>query len=502
MTALRPYQLEVVERVEVLLDTTARPLIVAPTGSGKTVIAAELINRVVAKGGRVLVVAHRREIIRQTADKLIDAGLTPGIVLAGCEKELRTHAPVQVAGILTLNARAIRSNRMPMPAATVVIIDEAHHARAHTYQAVIDAYPDALIIGLTATPVRGDGRGLGNIFDQIIETPQVPDLIPPGFLVDCAVYAPVSKDIAKGVRISKGDFAQEHLGKHMNRPELVGAIVPHWLRHANNERTVCFASSVDHSIAIVDQFVQAGVIAEHLDGKTPKQDRDAILSRLAAGATKVVSNFGVLTEGWDCPAASVCILARPTKQPGLFRQMVGRILRPDAATGKTRALLLDHAGATWWHGFITDRMGWTLHVDKRAQNVTEKARTARGEKLRECPQCSAVMITPPCSQCGWKPAPRRGDDREYVDEELGLVVNGQVRRGELTRDEQFQFYRELRGYAAQRGYKDGWVFYKCREKGFTPPWDWKNSSPAQPSPAVAAWVRSRNIAFAKARGAS
>jgi len=389
-----------------------------------------------------------------------------------------------------------------MPAATLIVIDEAHHARAKTYQALINQYPDAIIIGLTATPVRGDGRGLGNLFNEIIETPQIPDLIPPGYLVDCTVYAPVHKDIAKGVRISQGDYAQELLGKHMNRPELVGAIIPHWFKHANNERTVCFASSVDHSIAIVRQFVEAGVIAEHIDGKTPKEDRDAILARLASGETKVVSNFGVLTEGWDCPAASICILARPTKQMGLFRQMVGRVLRPDPATNKTRAILLDHAGATWNHGFITDRMEWTLKIDERAENVTEKARRAAEEKLRECPQCSAVMITPPCFQCGWKPAPRRGEDRNFIDEELGLVTNGRAHAHEMSRDEQLRLYRELRGFAHERGMKsaDGWAFYKCQEKGFKPPWAWKeNYTPLPPSPAVASWARSRIIAFAKRR---
>ena len=498
--SLRHYQTDVADQVERLLGTAARPLIVAPTGSAKTIIGAEIINRVVARGDRVLVIAHTREIIHQTADKLIAAGVTPGIVLAGCESELRPMAAVQVASIQTLNARAIRSNRMAMPAATLLVIDEAHHARARTYSIIMRAYPDATIIGLTATPVRGDGRGLGNIFDRIIETPQIPDLIPPGYLVDCIVYAPVSKDIAKGVRISQGDYAQELLGKHMNRPELVGAIIPHWFKHAGNQRTICFAAGVDHSIAIVDQFVQAGVIAEHIDGKTPKEDRDAVLARLASGETKVVSNFGVLTEGWDCPAASVCILARPTKRMGLFRQMVGRVLRPDPATGKTRALLLDHAGATWNHGFITDRMEWTLHVDKRAENESEKKRAQAGEKLRECPQCQAVMIVPPCSQCGWKPAPRRGEDRDYLDEELGLVTNGNARAAQYSAQEREQWHGMLAHIAGERGYKPGWIAHKFKEKFGH--WPTSRNVPAiEPTPEVKSWVRSRNIAYAKRQAA-
>ena len=501
MTLLRPYQVEVVDRVERPFGTTAaRPLIVSPTGAGKTIIAAELINRVVARGGRVLVIAHRREIIRQTADKLIAAGVTPGIVLAGCERELRPMAAVQVASIQTLHSRAIRSNRMPMPAATLIVIDEAHHARAKTYQALINQYPDAIIIGLTATPVRGDGRGLGNLFNEIIETPQIPDLIPPGYLVDCTVYAPVHKDIAKGVRVSNGDYAQAHLGKRMNTPELVGAIVPHWFKHANNQRTVCFASDVDHSIAIVKQFVEAGVIAEHIDAKTPKENRDAILARLASGETKVVSNYGILTEGWDCPPVSVCILARPTKQIGLFRQMVGRILRPDPATGKTSAILLDHAGATWNHGFITDRIAWTLKTDKRAENVTEKSRRTGQEKLRECPQCSAVMITPPCMHCGSQPAPRRGQDRDFVDDELGLVVNGKAQAHRFSDQEKLTWYKMLIGEALRRGKNPNWAFYLFQDKfKHKPGWHWDRTA-LEPSFEVRAFVRSRCIAYAKARG--
>jgi DNA repair protein RadD len=206
---LHPFQATVVAEIEkAIASGQKRLLLVAPTGAGKTVIAAEIINRVVERGARVLVLAHRREIITQTRDKLVANGVKPGIVLAGLEDQLRPFAPVQVAGIQTLHARAIRSNRMPMPTATHLVMDETHRARASTYQQLLDLYPDAIIIGLTATPCRGDGRGLGNIFATMIEAPQVAELIDGGHLVRSRVYAPVDPDL-KSVQTQQGDYVSD-----------------------------------------------------------------------------------------------------------------------------------------------------------------------------------------------------------------------------------------------------------------------------------------------------
>jgi superfamily II DNA or RNA helicase len=499
---LRQYQSEVVARVEQLLGTTARPLTVAPTGSGKTVIAAEIINRVVGRGGRVLVIAHRREIIRQTADKLIAAGVTPGIVLAGFEKELRPYASVQVAGIQTLHARAMRSNKMPMPAATLLVVDEAHHARARTYQAVIDQYPDAPVIGLTATPVRGDGRGLGNIFTELVEAPQVAELIGLRHLVPTKVYAPVDKDVAKGVKTQTGDYVVSALSARMNTDELVGDVVADWLKHGQRRKTVAFACDVAHSVHIKNEFVDFDVRAEHIDGSTPKAERDAILARLKSGETEVVTNCMVLTEGWDMPEVSCCILARPTKQMGLFRQMVGRVLRP--AEGKKDAIILDHSGACWRHGFPEDPIAWPLQVDHRAENPAQ-AKRDRGEEpqLCECPSCKVLMTVPPCPSCGWIPAQRRGHDRDFVDGELGLVIGGKAQGLAYSEGDRMIFFRQLRAVQQMRGYKKGWAAHKFRDKhGHFPPWSYNELPPAIPTDATLRWVKSRNIAYAKRRAAA
>jgi superfamily II DNA or RNA helicase len=210
----------------------------------------------------------------------------------------------------------------------------------------------------------------------------------------------------------------------------------------------------------------------------------------------------VLTEGWDMPEVGCCILARPTKQLGLFRQMVGRVLRP--AESKVDAIILDHSGAVYRHGLPEDRIEWPLHIDHRAENPTQAKRN-RGEepKLRECPSCKTVMAAPPCGNCGWMPAQRRGHDRDFADGELGLVVNGKANAPQYSEGDKIIFFRELRAVQQMRGYKKGWAAHKFKDKfGTFPPWEWDGLPPIAPTDAILSWVKSRNIAFAKAQRAA
>jgi DNA repair protein RadD len=494
---LRPYQTDVIAAIEKAIAAGDRRIIlVAPTGSGKTIIAAEIAKRAVAQHHYVLFLAHRREIITQTRDKLITAGLSPGIVQAGLEKELRPQANVQVCAIQTLWARAMRSKSMALPPGTVLILDEAHHSCARTYQKIIAEYPDAVLYGLTATPCRGDGRGLGNVFERMIECPQVAALIEQGYLVKSRVYAPVPADIAKGVKTQSGDYIVSQLAGRMNTDKLVGDIVTHWHKYGENRATVVFGVDVAHSVHIRNEFGNAGVRAEHLDGSTPKGEREAILARLRSGETKVVSNCMVLTEGFDCPDIGCIVLARPTKQMGLFRQMIGRGLRP--APGKTDLVILDHSGAVYRHGLPEDHVVWTLDVDRRAENPAQAKRKAgEAPKLRECPQCHVLITKLPCGSCGWMPAPRAGRDRDFRDGELGLVIGGKAQAPIYDRAE---FFQQLRAVQQMRGYKKGWAAHKFKDKfGTFPPWSYNDLPPIAPTNTVLSWVRSRNIAYAKTR---
>jgi DNA repair protein RadD len=490
---LRPYQ-------ELLLDqvcnaTDKRILIVCPTGGGKTVVAAA---QMASSPRRALMVAHRREIVNQTSAKLTAFGVHHGVIQAGDDEKLRPMAAVQVASIQTLHARAIRSATMPMPLADLLIIDEAHHACAMTYRKVIEAYPDATVLGLTATPCRGDGRGLGGIFDTIIEAPQVPDLIEQGYLVRAKVYAPVDPDL-RGVKTRAGDYIETQLADRMDKDKLVGDIVTHWFKYGERRKTVVFACSVGHSIHIRDEFRRAGVRAEHIDGSTPIDERAAILAKLAADDIDVVSNCMVLTEGWDMPDIGCCILARPTKKMGLYRQMVGRGLRP--SPGKSDVVVLDHSGDVFRHGLPEDRVTWTLDPDRQATSPEHQKRLSSHEsKLLECSQCGHVRAGgKPCPDCGFLPQ-RPAEFVATAAGELGLVERGRasVSYGPI---EKAQWHGMLTAIAIERGYKLGWVGHKYREKFG----DWPRSrtvTPITPMPEVRSWVRSRQIAYAKARSAA
>ena len=395
MIDLRDYQRDIVERARLV----RRPCVVMPTGSGKTLVASEIIRGEADR--HVLFLAHRRELIHQAAAKLGEVGVNAGVILAG--EPTNAMSGVQIASVQTLWSRSFRSKSLELPPADIVFIDEAHHVRAHTYKAIIEKYPDAKIIGLTATPCRRDGRGLGNVFDALVEGPQVPELIAQGFLVGTKVFAPSKPDL-KGVHTRQGDYVESELAERMDKVELVGDIVSHWHRLSERRKTVVFATSVAHSVHLKDEFERSGVRAEHIDGSTPKGERDEILAEFARGDLKVVTNCAVLTEGWDSPSVSCIVLARPTKSPGLFRQMVGRVLRP--YPGKGHALVLDHAGAVFQHGFVEDPVIWTLDADKRTETPSQAARQLQpSSRLLECSQCSAIRAGgQACPQCGFLPA--------------------------------------------------------------------------------------------------
>ncbi len=480
----RPYQLEAVERArQVIRIGKMRVILALPTGGGKTVIASYIIARAVARGQRVLFLAHRRELIKQCFQKLIAGGLLPsqvGIIMAGIDAlgrasapfdadasaddlwkyhaRRRPMAPVQVASIDTLRNR-------PKPEAHLVFVDECHRALAKGYLDMQQAYPKAVHLGLSATPYRADGKGLGMAYDEIVTVATPMQLIGEGFLVEPEVYTVPAADLPdlKKIKIKGGDYDAEQLVAAVDREGLVGNIVEHWQKLAGDRRTVVFACNVAHSKHITERFLAAGVAAEHLDGETPTPERDAILARLERGETRVVCNCGVLCEGWDMPSVKCCVLARPTKSLGLYLQQGGRVLRPwENAT----ALILDHAGCVLEHGLPQEEREFSLDGQKRKKLAAPS--------VKMCEACYAIVpsATRFCPRCGVE---MRVDDGSGADENDPLVeADGSlVQVTAASEADKKAFFAELLTEAETRGYQPGWAAYRYKERmGIWPPKGW------------------------------
>lgn len=491
-STLRPYQISAVNDLRAsIIAGHRRPLLQAPTGSGKTIVAREITQAAVEKGSRVLFLAPRRELIFQTAAKLDAVGLPHGVLMAGVNPD--PTGRVQVASIPTLYSRCIKRNH-PLPPADLVLVDEAHLAITRSTLAVLDRYAGRPIVGLTATPARGDGRGLGEVFDDLVFGPSVAALVEGGFLVPQRYYAPYAPDLA-GVRIRQGDYEVRGLAERLDNAKLVGDVVTNWLRLASDRQTVVFAINIAHSMHLCERFVEEGVRAEHLDANTPNQERSEILQRTVAGETQVLCNCFLLSYGWDCPPISCAVLARPTKSLVLFMQMVGRVLRP--SPGKQDALILDHAGAVGELGFVDEEMPWSLDGKTKLGERLEEARKKEAKEPITCQQCHAVYSRQlVCPECGWKPE-RKGKPVDFLDGDLTEIKRGKrAKKRVYTHEEKRSWFSQLVRIGYERGYKNGWASNKYREKFGV----WPTSKPgpaAEVSPEVRSWVKSRQIAWAK-----
>ncbi len=381
---LRPYQQRAVDATRQAYREGARTiLLVSPTGSGKTRIAAEFVTgaRRSAVGGDVLWLAHRAELLTQARDRLMAEGVPRvGIIAPWAEPD--AGAPVQVASIQTLVVRLKSHGVSALPRARVVVVDEAHHVAADTYREVAGYYQGSVRLGLTATPERGDGRPMGDMFERLIVVASVRELMDAGHLVPCHTIAPSS---------SRKDLAEDPLRAYLDR-------VP-------GERAFVFCSGVAQAVELAERFEGAGVRSAVIAGKTTEEDRARILEAFRAGRILALCNVFVLTEGVDVPEASACILARGCDATGTYIQMVGRVLRP--APGKVRATLIDLRGVVHDHGLpdadrvyslegkaiSTAEKKPTIVVCKRCEGAFAQWRIEPGGG-RCCPECGAPAPPP------------------------------------------------------------------------------------------------------------
>jgi superfamily II DNA or RNA helicase len=451
--ALRPYQSRGEDYIRALFAKHQRVLAVSPTGSGKTVLFCSIIRQAMLKGRRVLVVAHTREIIGQTSKKL-DAYDVPHGIIMGDHWRHFPDLGTQVATIQTLVHRE-------RPPADFIVLDECQHCRSSTAEKLLEWYPKAPILGVTATPWRGDGKGLGEFFDAstVIATPA--ELMAQGHLVRYGGFSFEHPEL-RGVKMRGSDYEQGSLEMACSKVKIVGGIVEQWKLHAGGVRTILFAAGVAHSKLCVEAFRKAGVAAEHLDGETPAGERDAILARLASGVTRVLCNVNVLSEGWDCPAAACVILACPTKSIVRYLQQVGRVLRP--FDGKQRALIFDHAGLLLIFGGPDEDRDWSLTADVQFDNL-------KPPSIVQCPPpCGRIYLRSlgVCPECG-RPAPAPKASDEPAEREVEELLNArkiaieeiqQIRASSLKT--KAGEYKRLLAVAAAKGYHKRWAMHRFK----------------------------------------
>lgn len=453
---LRDYQLGLIDKVrDSIKRGNKKVLMVLPTGGGKTFIMAEIARRSVDNGHRVLAMMHRRQLVNQMSDRFNDYKIDSGIIMAGIETDL--DCKVQIGTIQTYYRRLqIYDVSNPFFVdASVIFIDEAHRSLSNTFQKTLSNYKEKIVIGVTATPCLASGKGMGKYYDDLIEGAGIQELIDLKYLVPGRYYAPSKPDLDK-IKTVAGDYDKKELGIRMNKQKLIGDVFENWSRLAGGMKTVVFAVNVKHSRALCDEFVKHGVDAEHLDAHSSEDRREEVLNNLIFGNTQVVCNVGLYTEGFDYPGMECIIIARPTKSMGLWRQMVGRGLRP--APGKTECVVIDHGACVDRLGFVEDDVLWSLE----GKDVAYKKKVVRKKEkhLMTCTECHYVFTGNRCPNCGMMVA----DYKKKIDAfDADLVEIGKNRK-KFTIEDKTEWYGMFEFYRRQKGYNPGWTAHKYREK--------------------------------------
>lgn len=456
---LRPYQDDAVSRLRESYAAGRRaPLFVLPTGGGKTFVFSYIAQNAVERGNRVCILVHRQELLLQASRSLTAMGVAHGLIAPG---HIRTTHRVQVASVQTLGRR-LGTGSYDFD---LLIVDEAHHAAAGTWKRITAAMPSAKLLGVTATPVRGDDQGLSSVFDDLIEGPSMRQLIELGFLVRPVVYAPPTQFSLDGVRKRGGDFDQRQLAERMDKPTITGSAVDHYRKLCNGEPAVVFCASVAHANHVAEQYRAAGYRAKAVDGNMPDSERKNAIEGLGDGSLQVLTSCDIISEGTDIPVISAAILLRPTQSLGLYLQQVGRALRP--APGKDRAIILDHVGNVLRHGMPDEDRDWSLDgIPRRAKGANDNT-----FPVKQCEVCFAVFRPSlVCPQCGHIHQPKERKI-EVTDGELTEITEAQAealkaeRKREIGRARTLEALEEV---ARRRNYKPGWarfILESRRRKG-------------------------------------
>lgn len=400
--SLRPYQQKLIDDVrDQFCHGFKRVVAVAPCGAGKTITTGWMIREALKRGKRSVFFVHRHELIEQTSIAFSSLDIPHGIIAAGIP--MQPNLPVQIASVQTL-ARRLKS----VPPPDFLICDECHHILANTYKKIIDAYPNAFLLGVTATPLRMGGVTLRDSFDSMVVSLSVNQLIELGNLTAFRYFAPKSDLKLDDLNSVHGDFDNRELELRMDKSSITGDIVAYYRLHADGKKAICYCVNVNHSMHVAEAFNAAGIPAAHCDGETPAKLRAFIVNEFRKGKLRVLCNANLFGEGFDVPDCQAVILARPTKSLTLYIQQAMRPLRPDPDDPNKIAVIIDHAQNCIRHGLPNAIHHWSLNpFNKR--------------KI-------------PCPACGKKVSPVHFKDLDEAQQKLirALWRQNDDRRADLT----------------------------------------------------------------------
>jgi len=482
---LRPHQVQAMALLRQSLGSGHKRVVVqAPTGFGKTILSAAIVEGALRKGNRVIFCVPSLSLIDQTVMAFHREGITEVGVIQANHELTNYSKPVQVCSIQTIQ------RRKQIPHADIVVVDECH-VLFKFYAEWMEMWNQIPFVGLSATPWT---VGLGKLYQDLVIASTTMDLIDQGYLSPFRVYAPSHPDLS-GVRTVAGDYHEGDLGEAMDKDALVADIVETWLKLGEMRPTLCFGVNRVHAKHMQQRFESVGVPTGYIDSYTPPQEREEVRKRFASGEFKLVCNVGCLTTGVDWDVRCI-ILARPTKSEMLYTQIIGRGLR--TADGKDDCLILDHSDTTIRLGFVTDINHERLKDGTKGDKEVKK----REALPKECAKCA--FLKPPkthaCPACGFKPEPVN-EIQESSGEliELGDHKKKKKSNKEWTPSEKMTFFGELKALGKHYGYKEGWAANKYRDRFGVWPNAYSDAPLVAPSMATQSWVRSTQIKWAKGR---
>lgn len=451
MIQLFPDQQRLIDDTRALMRQHKSVLVQAATGSGKTVMAAYMVKAARDKGSRAIMVVPRRELLRQTSETFRKFGIPHTFVAAG-----HGYCPFERTILATSGTLAKRLDKLPAP--QLVFIDETHYGGAELDR-IIRHYQQAgaWVLGLSATPVRLDGRGLGCWYQAMSSGPAIHTLIDERRLSDYRLFAPSTPDLS-GIKTTAGDYAKGELASFMEQDRvLIGNAVSHYRQHGNGRLNVCYCVSIAHAEIVAGMFNDAGIPAKCITGKMTDDERKAIIRAFARREIRVLTSVDLLTFGFDLSAAAQMDVTvecmsdlRPTKSLALQMQKWGRVLRMKDEP----ALILDHAGNAAAHGLPDDQREWSLEGRAKRQSSGEKA-----DPVRQCGKCFYVhRPSPACPKCGYE-YPVVAREVEHIDGELMEITAAQQRRQAAYEQAKAQTLEELIALAKRTGKNPRWAYH-------------------------------------------